>query len=259
MHSSLRKKKHQRKWDLTDERIPPLRVVLHLTWPLFLEQVLTTLVSYADTAMVGVLGVQATASISITNPFVFLINGVMMALGVGITSYVARSVGAKDYEAAKAYIRHALLLLVCVGLPLCMLILLLHRQIPLWMGAASDIIESSANYLKITSIFRIGALTTMMLSSVFRGRGDMKTPLYINAGVNVLNIVGNYLLINPSHIISMGSLQIHMPGAGLGITGAALSTGFNEAAAALDAERMTPPGFTCGNRSTSIGALFAAS
>ena len=227
MHSSLRKKKHQRKWDLTDERIPPLRVVLHLTWPLFLEQVLTTLVSYADTAMVGVLGVQATASISITNPFVFLINGVMMALGVGITSYVARSVGAKDYEAAKAYIRHALLLLVCVGLPLCTLILLLHRQIPLWMGAASDIIESSANYLKITSIFRIGALTTMMLGSVFRGRGDMKTPLYINAGVNVLNIAGNYLLINPSHIISLGSLQIHIPGAGLGITGAALSTGFS--------------------------------
>ena len=98
-----------------------------------------------------------------------------------------------------------------------MLILLLHRQIPLWMGAASDIIESSANYLKITSIFRIGALTTMMLGSVFRGRGDMKTPLYINAGVNVLNIAGNYLLINPSHIISLGSLQIHIPGAGLGI------------------------------------------
>ena len=88
--------------NLTDETLSPVRVILFLTWPLFLEQILTTLVSYADTAMVGALGVSATASVSISNSFVFLINGVVMALGVGITAYVARTVGAREYEAAKS-------------------------------------------------------------------------------------------------------------------------------------------------------------
>ena len=48
--------------DLTDERISPVKVILWLAWPLFLEQILSTLVSFADTAMVGAMGVTDTAS-----------------------------------------------------------------------------------------------------------------------------------------------------------------------------------------------------
>lgn len=213
--------------DLTDESRSPTRIILHLTWPLFLEQILTTLVSYADTAMVGALGVNATASVAICNSFVFLVNGVIMALGVGITAYVARSVGARNYEAARAYILHALLFLIYLGIPISLLLIALHRAIPQWMGAEPVILDSAANYLLITSLFRICNLTIMMLSGVFRGRGDTRTPLYINIAVNIINVAGNYLLINPSHEIRLFSWSVPMIGAGLGVTGAALSTGFS--------------------------------
>ena len=93
----------RQKRDLTDGR-SPIKNIIWLAWPLFVEQILSTLVSVADTSMVGALGVNATASVSISNSFVFLINGVVIAMGVGLTAYVARSVGAKDYEAAKAYL-----------------------------------------------------------------------------------------------------------------------------------------------------------
>lgn len=213
--------------NLTDETLSPVRVILFLTWPLFLEQILTTLVSYADTAMVGALGVSATASVSISNSFVFLINGVVMALGVGITAYVARTVGAREYEAAKSYIRHALLLLLYVGVPISCLLIGLHRLIPKWMGAEPEIMEAAASYLLITSLFRIFNLTTMLLGGVFRGRGDTKTPLYINIAVNLINVAGNYLLINPMHEVRLLSLTMTVPGAGMGVDGAALSTGFS--------------------------------
>ena len=217
----------KRQLNLTDETISPVRVILYLTWPLFLEQILTTLVSYADTAMVGALGVSATASVSISNSFVFLINGVVMALGVGITAYVARTVGAREYEAAKSYIRHALLLLLYVGVPITGLLIGLHRLIPLWMGAEPEIMDSAASYLLITSLFRIFNLATMLLSGVFRGRGDTKTPLYINIAVNLINVAGNYLLINPTHEVRLFSLTVTVPGAGMGVDGAALSTGIS--------------------------------
>ena len=214
-----------KKLDLTDERISPVKAILWLAWPLFLEQILSTLVSFADTAMVGALGVQATASISISNSFVFLLNGVMLALGTGLTAYVARSVGAKDYGAAKAYIRHAIILLCLVGLPIALITCALHRMIPRWMGAEPDILDLASGYLLITSAFRIFAMAMMVLGSVFRGRGDTKTPLRINIFVNILNIVGNYLLINQPHTVNVFSLSVPVPGAGLGVTGAAISTG----------------------------------
>lgn len=213
--------------DLTDESRSPFWVICWLAWPLFLEQILTTLVSFADTAMVGALGVNATAAVSISNSFVFLINGAVVAMGIGITAYVARSVGAKDFDAAKAYIRHAFLILLAMGLPLAIGMAALHRQIPMWMGAAPEILDDAAMYVLITSLFRVFGMATMVLASVYRGRGDTKTPLYINIGVNILNVVGNYLFINPTHTIAIGSLSLTIWGAGWGVAGAAFSTGFS--------------------------------
>lgn len=219
--------REKRQLDLTNESIHPIKVIAWLAWPVFLEQILSTLVSFADTAMVGALGANATASVSISNSVVFLLNGAVMAMGTGITAYVARTVGAKDYEAAKSYIRHALLLLLWLGIPLSVLMMFLHRAIPAWMGAQPEIMGTASQYVLITSAFRVFSLATMLLSSVFRGIGDTKTPLRINAGVNVLNVVGNYLMINPCHTVNLFGLSIWIPGAGLGVAGAALSTGFS--------------------------------
>lgn len=215
------------KMDLTDTSISPYKVILWLAWPLFLEQILSTFVSFVDTAMVGSLGVNATASISISNSFVFLLNGAVMSLGVGITAYIARSCGAKDYESAKAYVRHALIILLLFGLPIVLITVALHRQIPAWMGAAPEILDDAASYLLVTSSFRIFALAQMMLSSVYRGRGDTQTPFRINVFINVFNVIGNYLLIYPTHTAHLAGLSFTMPGAGLGVFGAGLSTGIS--------------------------------
>ena len=215
------------KTDLTDERRSPAWVIASLAWPLFLEQILSTLVSYADTAMVGALGKAATAAVSISNSFVFLINGAVIALGVGMTAYVARSVGARDHEAARSYIRHAFVILLLIGLPLALMTVALHRKIPVWMGAEEAILPDACDYLLITSLFRIFTMAMMVLGSVFRGRGDTRTPLAVNICVNVINIVGNYLLINPVHTVTAFGLSVRVPGAGLGVRGAALSTGFS--------------------------------
>ena len=48
--------------DLTDDTQSSFKVIILLAWPLFLEQVLSTLVSFVDNAMVGTLGAAATAS-----------------------------------------------------------------------------------------------------------------------------------------------------------------------------------------------------
>jgi len=223
----------KRPLNVTDESRSVPKTIVMLAWPVFIEQIFTTLVSFADTAMVGALGKEATASISISNSPTFLMNGIIMALGIGVTTMIGHAVGAGEEDRARKLMRHALLVLLYIGVPITLLMAALHRMIPLWMGAGPDIIDSAANYNLIVSAGRIFMLTSMVLNSAFRGYGDTRTPMYLNIVMNTINVVGNYLLINPTRQITVFGLSFIMPGAGWGVEGAAAATALGMAAAGI--------------------------
>lgn len=79
----------QRMVSVTDPTSNPFSVIITLAWPIFLEQVLVSLVQSIDTAMVGSLGANATASVAISQNPINLINSVILALGVGFTTMIA--------------------------------------------------------------------------------------------------------------------------------------------------------------------------
>ena len=207
----------------------PLHNILLLTWPIFLENVLTTLVSYADTAMVGSLGAYATASVSISNSVVFLLNGAIMALGVGVTALISQSIGAGDLDLTKKLTRHAVLILLYLGLPVAVILGVCHRLIPLWMGAGEDIIDYASDYNLIVAFGRPFSIASMLLFSAFRGCGDTKTPLRINIGINVINVVGNFFLIYKTRDVTFLGRTFTIFGAGWGVSGAAAATAFSMA------------------------------
>lgn len=219
--------------DVTDESRSITKTVIMLAWPVFLEQIFSTLVSYADTAMVGSLGAWATASVSISNSPIMLLNGVVMSLGVGITSLVARAVGANDPERVRRLIRHAILAILFVGVPIWLLIIGLYRMIPLWMGAGPDILDTAAEYNLYVSVGRIFSITSMMLNSAFRGYGDTRTPLIGNTMMNVVNVIFNFLLIYPTREISLFGKTFTIWGAGLEVRGAAIATAIGMMVAGL--------------------------
>ena len=67
----------------TGRERPPIVVLLLLSWPAILEQLLLTAANYIDTAMVGSLGTNATASVAINSSVCFLLLGLFAADGVG--------------------------------------------------------------------------------------------------------------------------------------------------------------------------------
>ena len=75
-----------------------IAAILTLAWPTMLEQLMQTAVQYIDTAMVGVLGTQATAAVGATATVNWLVMGTVSALGVGFLSYIAQALGAGDRE-----------------------------------------------------------------------------------------------------------------------------------------------------------------
>lgn len=210
--------------NIMDGSRSPILTILLLAWPVFVDQIFTTLVSFADTAMVGSLGAGATAAISISNTPVFLLNGLIMALGVGITALVARASGAGDEELVKKLMRHALLVILYVGVPVTLVIIALYKKIPMWMGADIAILDTAALYNLIVSCGRIFSLTAMILNSAFRGYGDTKTPMKANLILNIVNVVGNFLLIYPTRSLTILGIHMTMPGAGWGVAGAGVAT-----------------------------------
>ena len=212
-------------FDVNDTSKSTAKLIFLLAWPVFLEQIFTTLVSYADTAMVGALGKNATASVTISNSPVFLLNGIIMSLGVGVTTLVAQATGAGDRELVKKLIRHAIMIILYLGIPITGILAALHRAIPQWMGADPEILDTAAQYNLIVAAGRLFSLMSMTLNSVFRGYGDTKTPLKANVAMNLINVVGNYFLINPTRTVHLfHKVYFTMPGAGWGVAGAAAAT-----------------------------------
>ena len=209
---------------VTDQSKHPLLIIVMLAWPIFVEQVLVSLVQSVDTAMVGALGANATASVSISQSPINLINSVIMALGVGFTTMIARAVGAKQFEYARKLIRQSIVVVFSLGIPLSVLCFVLSRQIPIWMGGAPEILDDAQSYIRIIAFSMLFRGLMMVLTAIFRGFGDSRTPMIINIGINLLNVVGNYLLIYPTHDVTLFGHTFTVWGAGWGVAGAALST-----------------------------------
>ena len=195
--------KKEMSFSIVDENQNPWKVILLLAWPILIEQILVSLVQTIDTAMVGSLGKVATASVAISQSPNMMINGVIMAMGVGFTSLVARSVGSKDYARARSLLRQAMIMVLLLGIPLSTICFVLARQIPIWMGGAPEILDTAEAYNRIFAVSMVFRGMTMVLTSIYRGYGDSKTPMKANTLVNIINVVGNYLMIYETREITV--------------------------------------------------------
>ena len=205
---------------LSNNKKQRLPVLWHLTWPAIIEQLLGMTVSFADTAMVGVLGSESTAAVSVVSSSIWMIGGILAGIGVGYSVQVANAVGAEDDKKARLVIRQSALAVVVVGLLSLALMEILAPFLPRWLGAEPEVYPLAVSYLRFYCLGMPFSAALSVLSAILRCTGDTKTPLFLNGLANVLNIVLNFFFIYPSR--SWHGLFI--PGAGLGVAGAAAAS-----------------------------------
>jgi len=195
-------------------------IILTLAWPTMLEQAMQTAVQYIDTAMVGSLGTYATAAVGATSTVSWLIGSSTAALGVGFLSFIARSHGAGNREEASRASAQAVLVTLIVGALFTALCLGLSSYVPVWMQVAPSIRELAGQYFFILYAPMLPRTASTIFGMVLRSAGDTKSPMKIGLGVNILNVVLNFLLIYPTR--SIWGITVY--GAGLGVIGAALAS-----------------------------------
>jgi len=210
--------------NVLDPNVTASKTILLLAWPTIAEQILQIMVSYVDTAMVGSLGANATASIAINSSFIHLINGIMNAAALGFGVQMARLMGEGRPERARQVIRQGLLVMLMTGLGLTLAIQLAADRVPAWLGGSPAILAHAAAYLRIVMSASLMSMSVIFCGTMLRFAGDTKTPLLYNILTNLLNVAGNFFLIFQPRTIQVMGHTFHVWGAGMGVEGAALAT-----------------------------------
>ena len=218
-------KEQKKELDLLDKTRSPNQIVWALAWPTIVEQLLMTVVTYVDAAMVGSVGVNATAAIAVNTSMIWLIQGLMTGLGVGASVLVATKIGEKKLEQAQAILMQSILAMIILGIAVMLAgELILAPNLPRWMGAEEALLAPAGQYMRIVAAAFPFQVLLAVGCAIIRGAGDTRTPMFYNILSNVVNIIGNFLFIYEPRTIHIFGFSLKIWGAGMGVGGAALGT-----------------------------------
>jgi putative MATE family efflux protein len=159
---------------------PILRTLLWLAWPNIIALSAGTCVVIAETSYIGRLGTESLAAMALVFPFVILTMTMSGgAMGGGVSSAIARALGAGDKERAGALAAHALLIGGCFGLTFMLVMLIFGPALLELLGGRGNVLAHAIGYVQI---FFGGAILPWLmntLAAILRGTGNMKLPSLI--------------------------------------------------------------------------------
>lgn len=197
-----------------------LKNTLGMAWPAVLESFFIALAGMIDVKMVSNLGSYAVAAVGLTTQPKFLGLAFFIATNVALSALVARRLGEKRREDANQVMITALILSILVCAVISTLCVTLANPIIDLCGSQPDTHAAAVTYFRIIMGGILFSVISMTINAALRGSGNTRIAMTTNVTSSVLNICGNYLLI-----------EGHFGFPALGIAGAAIATVFGTVAA----------------------------
>lgn len=210
-----------------------VRLTLLLCGPAILAQLASVLLQFIDASMVGSLGANPSASIGLVSTTTWIFGGFAMATSQGFSVQVAHLIGSNDFAGARKVLRQGLTSVIFFSLFLSLAGLAIANPLPRWLGGSPDITDDATGYFRTYVLFLPAMQLGFFGSSMLSCSGNMKVPSMLNVMMCVLDVIFNFLLIFPTREITLLGTQVTVPGAGMGVRGAALGTGLAEAVTAV--------------------------
>ena len=205
-----------------------VRLTLLLCGPAILAQLASVMLQFIDASMVGSLGAGPSASIGLVSTTTWLLGGFCMALGQGFSVQVAHRIGSGDFTRARLVLRQGLLVVTLFSLLLSLLAIAVSSPLPGWLGGEEAIRSEASAYFRIYAAFLPMMQLGFFGSTMLMCSGEMKIPSMLNILMCALDVVFNFLLIFPTREVHIFGAALTVPGAGMGVMGAALGTGIAE-------------------------------
>ena len=185
--------------------------ILFFSLPYLLSYFLQTLYGMADLFIIGQFeGVASTTAVSIGSQVMHMLTVMIVGLAMGSTVSIGQAVGAGDRKKAASGIGNTVTLFMCLSVVLTVALLVFVRPVVTIMSTPEAAVPGTVEYLTICFIGIPFITAYNIISSIFRGLGDSKSPMYFIAVACVANIALDYLF--------MGALHLGPSGAALGTT-----------------------------------------
>ena len=185
--------------------------VVYFSLPYLLSYFLQTLYGMADLFIIGQYeGVASTTAVSIGSQVMHMITVIIVGLAMGSTVSIGQAVGGGNDKRTASCIGNTTTLFMGLSIILTAALLLLRRPIAIAMSTPAQALEGTIDYLTICFMGIPFITAYNIISSIFRGLGDSKSPMYFIAIACAANIGLDYAF--------MGALHLGPAGAALGTT-----------------------------------------
>lgn len=179
--------------------------------PYFLSYFLQTLYGLADLFIIGQYeGIASTTAVSVGSQVMHMLTVMIVGLAMGTTVSIGRAVGAGDKKRMSACVGNTVTLFMLVSVVLTAVLVLLVDPIVSVMSTPAEAVGGTVRYLTVCFIGIPFITAYNIISSIFRGMGDSKSPMYFIAVACAANIALDYLF--------MGAMRLGPIGAALGTT-----------------------------------------
>lgn len=193
--------------------------LIRFSLPYLLSCFLQTFYGLADLFFTGQFnGASAITAVSVGSQLMHMLTVVIVGLAMGSTVLLGRAVGAEDSKTAAKGIGNTVLLFSGLAVVLTVGLLMGMNRILQLLSVPMEALEETKNYVFICFLGVIFITAYNVLSSIYRGLGDSRHPMYFVMVAGILNVGLDYLLIGPF---------------GMGARGAALATVISQAASVL--------------------------
>lgn len=170
------------------------KYLLFLTIPIFFELLLQIIVGYSDQIMISS-DQDAVTAITNTNTILNVFIIAFQVFSMGAIILIGHYKGARNFEKEKSVYSVAFVLSTAIGIEISIILLTCSEYFFKWIKLDPTCMEKGLIYIRIVGgcLFLQAILTT--LSAFLKSNSYMKDSTIINAIVNVLNIIGNFILI----------------------------------------------------------------
>ena len=189
---------------LGDDLRSQISRVWRLSIPAILTQITTVAMQYIDSAMVGRLGANASASIGLVATSTWMMNGMTSAAVIGFSVQVAQHIGANEPFHARRVVKHGLVTTLLVSLLLMLTGISIAGSLPRWLGGEKALWRDSSAYFLLFAVTIPFMAMNGLAASFLQSAGNMLVPSLLNALMCVLDVIFNAIFIPKYGVLGAG-------------------------------------------------------
>ncbi|GAE33967.1 MATE family efflux transporter [Halalkalibacter akibai] len=201
---------------MTTTQVKKLSIIA-VTWPIFIESLLHISLRTADTFMLSKVSDEAVAAVGVANQLIMFMFFLFQFVATGTSVIVAQYLGAKKYDEINKYIGNGILLNFIFGLFVATILIIFSKQFLSLFQLEPELLVEARTFLIIVGGALVFQAMSITMSVIIQTHGFTKETMFVSGGMNIVNIIGNYLFI-------YGALGFPQ----WGVPGVAIATAFSQ-------------------------------